>query len=912
MSLVGPTPSRAQFSGYPTSWEFDGLLTSGEPVHLRPMLQSDISGLAALAWAAEDLSRSFDAGSLTNDAPHGTEVIEGSQVAFVLLAGTDPVAFGGYHRSGPGGQSAEFVLVVADSFRHRGAATLLLEALSAHARTKGVWQFVAETRDESPAMLEVLEDTGLRCVSSAESGVVRVEIDLRPTPDYRSRCDEREATAEAASIAAILRPRSVAVVGAGRHPGSVGHEVVRSLLAGDYSGCVYPINPSARSICGVPAFPSLLSLPERIDLAIIAVPPTDVPDVLEEAGALGVRATIVITAGFGETGRSGVQVEAELLATARRHGMRIVGPNCLGVVNTDPEIRMNATFAGLEPLPGSLALVSQSGAVGIVLVEQARTSGIGLSSFVSVGNSLDVSANDLLCYFERDERTAVVALYLESLGNPRKFARIARRVGASKPIVALKAGVTPAGARGARSHTAAAATPQVVVSALLQGAGVIKVERLEELFDVSSLLGATPLPAGNRVALVGNSGGPLILAADACEGGGLAVPELDQATRAALREVVTPTAAVGNPVDLTADGTASVLGDALELVLGDDAVDVVIVVTTELIALPAQAAREVVGRVAQSSKKPIVACILGSAPALAAAPDTSQGVAVAQLPSPERAAAAVAHVCSYAEWRRRPRPAARASWESFDEVAVHEIVASTLARSAQGGWLDLDQAARLVEKCGVPAVPTRAAASADEAVAIAESMGYPVALKVRSGELVHKSEAGGVALGLEGSDSVRDAYEAMARRLGPQMDGVVLQPMVAPGLEAIVGLASDPVFGPVVMVGLGGVMTELLGDRAFAVPPLDAGAADALVASLRAAPLLGGYRGAPLVDRAALVGALEMIAHVAEEVPELVELDLNPLLVNSAGVLAVDCKARLAPQGGGPGPLFRALPPDRR
>jgi acyl-CoA synthetase (NDP forming) len=683
----------------------------------------------------------------------------------------------------------------------------------------------------------------------------------------------------------------------------VGHQVVRSLLVGDFSGTVYPVNPAARAVCGVPAFPALLSVPEPVDLAVIAVPASAVPGVIDEAASIGVRAVTIITAGFGETGRSGAAVETQLLSVARTHGMRIVGPNCLGVANTDPDVRMNATFGPLDPLPGRLAIVSQSGAVGVLLGEQTRAAGLGLSAFVSVGNKLDVSPNDLLCFFEQDDRTAVIALYLESLGNPRKFARIARRVGAAKPIVALKAGRTSAGARGARSHTAAAATPEVTVAALLQSAGIIKVDRLEELLDVSAILLAAPLPAGRRVAMVGNSGGPLILAADACEGGELTVPELGEATQHALGKVLAAAAATANPVDLTADGTAEMLEQALEIVLADDSIDAVITVVIETMAISAAATQETVARVAQRAGKPVVACAVE-----AAAPRLPAGAAeIAELASPERAAAALGHVCRYAQWRRRPLLPAEEPEELSDHPVISEIVASALASSPGGGWLELDQGARLLEACGLPVLPTRGAAAAAEAAEAAEAVGFPVVLKARSGEVVHKTEVGGVALNLGDADAVRAAYETMESRLGAQMGGAVVQPMAPLGVEAIVGLASDPEFGPIVMAGLGGVMTDLLQDRAFAVPPLEPGAADAMVASLRAAPLLDGYRGAPKVDRRALVTVLEQVARVAEEVPELAELDLNPIVVSPDGALAVDCKARLAPRQPGPGPLFPAL-----
>jgi acyl-CoA synthetase (NDP forming)/GNAT superfamily N-acetyltransferase len=900
-------------AGYPSEWEFDGLLRNGEEVLVRPIQSADAPALLAFhATVSPDrihrhVLLEHPTLSLV-EAARFSEVDYNARMAFVAVVSDQLVGLASYDRLDPPVPAAEASFVVTGAYQRHGVATLLFESLAEYARTRGIVRFLAEIMAQNLAMLEVFGATGLRCTRDDRGVTVGVEIDLRPTPEYRASCDKREATAEAASIAAILRPGSIAVVGAGRHPGNVGHEVVRSLLVGDFSGTVYPVNPSARAVCGVPAFAALSSIPEQIDLAIVAVPAPAVPGVIEEAASSGVRAVTIITAGFAETGRSGAAVETELLSVARRHGMRIVGPNCLGVMNTDPEIRMCATFAPLDPLPGRLALVSQSGAVGVVLGEQTRAAGLGLSAFVSVGNKLDVSPNDLLCFFESDDRTSVIALYLESLGNPRKFARIARRVGETKPIVALKAGRTSAGARGARSHTAAAATPEVTVAALLQSAGVIKVDRLEELLDVSAILLAAPLPTGRRVALVGNSGGPLILAADACEGGGLAVPEIREATQHALGKVLVPAAAVANPVDLTADGTAAMLEQALEIVLRDDAIDAVIVVFTETLTTSAAAARESVAHVARLAGKPVVACTVGVDTPLG----PSGAAAVAEVPSPERAAAALGHVCGYAKWRRRPRPSAALPEDLSDQPTISEIVASKLASSGTGGWLELDQAARLLEACGVPVLPTRGATTAEEAAVVAASVGFPVVLKARSGDVVHKSEVGGVALGLDNADAVRTAYETMESRLGAQMGGAVIQPMAPRGIEAIVGLASDPAFGPVVMVGLGGVMTDLLRDRAFTVPPLEPGAAGAMVASLRAAPLLDGYRGAPKVDRQALVAVLERIAHVAEEVPELVELDLNPILVSPTGALAVDCKARVAPRRPGPGPLFPALRPRTR
>jgi acyl-CoA synthetase (NDP forming)/GNAT superfamily N-acetyltransferase len=898
----------AEPAGYPREWEFDGLLRNGEAVVVRPIRPEDAQALVGLHGAVSPGTLHWHAllaGQVLSLAAAAgfSEVDYDTRMAFVALVSDELVGLASYDRLDAPTPTAEASFMHADAYQGQGVTTLLFESLSEYARASGILRFTAEVKAQNTALLEVFAATGLRCARQGGPETVRVEIDLRPTAAYRASCDQREAVAEVASIASVLRPRSIAVVGAGRHPANVGHQVVRSLLVGDFSGTVYPVNPAARAVCGVPAFPALLSIPEPVDLAVVAVPAAAVPGVIEEAASAGVRAVTIITAGFGETGRSGAAVETELLSVARKHGMRIVGPNCLGVINTDPDVRMIATFGSLDPQPGHLALVSQSGAVGMVLTEQTRTAGLGLSAFVSVGNKLDVSPNDLLCFFEADERTSAVALYLESLGNPRKFARIARRVGAAKPIVALKAGRTTAGARGARSHTAAAATPEVTVTALLRSAGVIKVDRLEELLDVSAILLASPLPAGRRVALVGNSGGPLILTADACEGAGLAVPELGAATRQALGEVLVAEAASANPVDLTADGTAAMLERALDIVLGDDAIDAVITVVVETMAISAAAVRQTTARVARRAGKPIVACSVE-----AAAPrKPGRAVHVAEIPSPERAATALGRVCGYAQWRRRPLPPADQSEEPSDHPVIREIVDAKLASSPGGGWLALDQATRLLAACGLPVLPARPAASAAEAAAVAEAVGFPVALKARAGDLVHKSDVGGVTLGLADSEAVRTAYETMQARLGAQMGGAVIQPMAAPGVEAIVGLATDPEFGPVVMAGLGGVLTDLLRDREFAVPPLEPGAADAMVASLRAAPLLDGYRGAPKADRQALVAVIETVARVAEEIPELAELDLNPILVGPAGAIAVDCKARIAPRSPGPGPLFPAL-----
>ncbi len=887
---------------YPTPWELDGLMTSGESIFIRPIRIDDVDRLVHFhsSLSPETIRMRFfgEHPELSErEAARFSTIDYRDRMGVLAFAREQLIGFASFDRidSTP---RAEVAFVVSDAYQRHGVGMLMFECLAAYARDAGIEQFVAEILSENNGMRDMFYSTGLDCRDERDKEILQVVLDLTMTEEYRLRCDEREAVAEVASMSAILRPRSIAVVGAGRRTTSIGHRVFRGLLSGDYSGTVYPVNPLARSICGVPAYPSLSALPEAIDLVIVAVPAAAVPAVLAEAAECSVRASVVISAGFGEMGPAGAAVEAGILEMARRHGMRIVGPNCLGVMNTDPDIGLRATFADLEPLPGHLALATQSGAVGIVLVEQACAAGLGLSNFVSMGNKLDVSSNDLLCFFESDERTSVIALYLESLGNPRKFARIAQRVAQKKPIVALKAGKTRSGSRGARSHTAAAATPETAVTAMLKGAGVIKVDRLEELIDVSSILLTGVLPFGRRVALVGNSGGPLILTADACEMSGLVIPEFGAETKRALAQIAVPAAALDNPIDLTADGTTVDLANILDVVLADTSIDAVIVVSTDLPTMTLGDTLACLTDVARRSSKPLIACLLGPRPL------ERQECFVPLIPSPERAALALAHVCNYAQWRNESHPSQIAS--TVISQAVRDIITSHLTTHDEG-WMTLDEASELLAAGGVRVVATRAAFSADEAARVATSIGFPVVLKARSGSLLHKSDIGAVVIGLESELAVAQAYTAMDQRLGTSMGGAVVQAMVSSGVEAIVGLTRDPKFGPMVMVGMGGVLTDLISDHAFGIPPLRPFDAATMVSSLRTAALLDGYRGAAPLDREALIDLVNLVAHLADEIPELAEVDLNPVIVGPAGVLAVDCKVRLAPRTEGPGALFRAL-----
>lgn len=708
-------------------------------------------------------------------------------------------------------------------------------------------------------------------------------IRVDPVDTAGEMLEPRELVAEGFRLSHVLTPRSVAVIGASRDPGSIGHRLLLNVLGGGFAGPVFAVNPRADAVAEVPAYASVGDIPEEVDLAIVAVPAAAVPAVVDACGEKGVRGVVVVSAGFSEIGPEGAALEREVLRRVRRWGMRLVGPNCLGVLNT--AVGLNATFAPARPSPGRVAFLSQSGALGIALIDWTGRLGIGLSSFVSIGNAADVSGNDLLQFWEDDPQTAVILLYLESFGDPRTFSRLARRVGKKKPVVAVKSGRTSAGTRAASSHTASAASADVAVDALFLQAGVTRVETLEQLFDVARVLATQPLPSGRRVAILGNSGGPGILAADACDGAGLLVPALAGATQAELRALLGPHAAVANPVDMVAAAGPGQYEQALRLVLADDNVDAALAIYTRILA-PADDVVEAIERAAGDSGKPVVATVFAAGAAV-----DGQRSTVPRFTAPEPAAMALGRIARYAEWLARDRGVVP-DLADVDRDAARALVDDAL-RGSGDGWLAIDRAAELLRAYGVRVVAMRRADDAGAAVALAEELGYPVALKAASGAIVHKTDVGALRLDLRSGQQVRDAYAAMQASLGDQLGGVVVQRMARPGIEVIVGVVQDPSFGPLLMFGMGGVATELFADRTFRILPLTDVDARDVVRSLRASPLFFGYRGEPPADAASLEDLLLRVARLAGDVPEVSELDLNPVLVSEHGTAVVDVKVRL-------------------
>lgn len=895
-------------SAYPAEWETDVVVADGATLHLRPIRPDDRDALNALFARLSDETiqfRFFTPLKQLSDSwlTRLTNVDYVDRMALVGVLGDDLVAVGRYDRLDDPTR-AEVAFTVEDAHQGRGIGTLLLEHLALAARERGIDTFTASVLTGNRRMLDVFHDTAFPVTQHFEGGAIQLEFPITPTEAALVAQARRDHWAEARSMTRLLAPRSIAVVGASRRAGTIGHEIFRNLVTGDFTGPVYPVNATAPSVAAVRAYPSVVDIPGDVDLAVIAVPAEAVIDVVADCARRQVHGLVIITAGFAEFDGGGER-QREVVERARRGGMRLIGPNCMGVVNTSPDIRMNATFAPFAPERGRVAFASQSGALGIELLHRAGTLGLGVSSFVSLGNKADVSSNDLLPYWHEDPETDVILLYLESFGNPRRFGRFAREIARTKPIVAVKGGRTPTGVRAASSHTAALSSPDATVAALFRQAGVIRVDTLEQLFDTAQVLAHQPLPAGRRLAIVSNGGGPAILAADACDGFGLDVPELSAALQLELRRLSSPKATVRNPIDLVSSASAEHFDRTLRALLACDEVDAVLVIfVPPLVTETEDVARALVD--AADGSKPVVACFLGQE-GVPEALRADDGRAIPSFAFPESAVRALGRVAEHAAWLRR-EPGEVPELEGVDPAAGRAIVERFIAEHPTGGWLDSEDAVALVSAFGVPCASSRRVSSADEAVAAARGLGLPVALKAASGNIVHKTDVGAVRLDLASADAVRDAFEAMAARLGASMGGAVVQPMVAAGIEVIVGILHDRSFGPTVAFGMGGIEAELLRDTALQLVPVTDADAHDLVRSLRMSPRFFGYRGSEPVDVAALEDLLLRVSLVADHLPEVVELDANPVVVSATGVAALDVKVRLGPAP----PLYeerRALTP---
>ena len=694
---------------------------------------------------------------------------------------------------------------------------------------------------------------------------------------------------------AIFRPRSIAVIGASRRPGSIGHEILHNLIEHDFQGVVFPVNPTARVIHSIKAYPSVLDIPDPVDLAVVVVPYRQVLGVVEECGRKGVRGLVVITAGFREVGGEGIAREEALIERVRAYGMQLVGPNCMGVINTEPAVSMNATFAPTFPPPGPIAIVSQSGALGVTILDHARELGLGVSMFVSVGNKSDVSGNNLIEYWSRDPGTKLIVMYNESFGDPRRFTRLARRITKEKPILAVKAGRTPTGARAASSHTGALAGTDVAVDALFEQCGVIRATTLEELFDFAMAFSNQPVPRGDRVAIITNAGGPGILTADACESLGLEITPLTEETRARLRAEVAEEASVQNPVDLIASADAAVYRVALDIVLQDANVDAAIAIFVPPVQVDTGAvATGIAEIVARHEDKTVLACLMGKKGVHGGMTELKRHNIPAFM-FPESAARALAAMVRYRRWRERPL----GDVVELEADPARARAAIDSARRDGREHLTLAEVEEVLGAYGIPLVESRFASSSEAAVDAAGSLGWPVVLKVESPSVVHKSDVGGVRLGLEDADEVREAYSEIEAAVGAgRMEGVRVQRMIEDGRETVIGMTNDRTFGPLIMFGLGGIYVEVLGDVVFRIAPISAIDAREMVRSLRGDALLAGVRGEEPVAYEALEDAILRVSQLVLDLPEIAEMDVNPFLAfpERERCLAVDGRIRLSPE----------------
>lgn len=800
--------------------------------------------------------------------------------------------------SGRGGEKhAEVAFLVEDAHQGRGTGTLLLEHLARIARRQGISGFEASTLGENNRMLRVFSDSGFRVKRALDAGIFLVSFPTEETEDYVQASVHRIRTAAARSVEPIFKPRSIAVIGASREENSVGNSVVKNLQASGFTGPVHPVNPKADEILGLKCYPDVLSIGEPPELAVITVPAKLVEKVLAQCSEAGVRAVVVITAGFAEVG--GKEAETRLRRLVRESGMRMVGPNCLGVLNTNPDVKMNATFTSLWPPNGNIGFLSQSGALGIAILDYARNTNLGISQFISVGNKADVSGNDLISFWSEDEDTDVIVLYLESFGNPRKFARLAPEIARRKPIIAVKAGRTQAGTRAASSHSAALASLDVAVDALFEQAGIIRTDTMKQLFDVAGFLSNQPVPKGGRIGVVTNAGGPGILLADACEGMGLELPTLSEHTVARLREFALAEAALGNPVDLVASAPPAHFEKAIEIVGADPGVDALVALYIPTAVTSSEDAARALAKGIGKLPKDIPASVVFIR--TGGAPEELHGGPRGRLPVygfPEDAARVLWHARRYGAWREKPR-GEFFEISAFEKSAIRSIVDRVLEGRGEPLWVGHEDLMAMLKVVGIHVAEAEELAP-DQAPEAAGRLGYPLVAKAVAPGIVHKSDVGGIILGLNTKDAVKEAVKTLRERMeraDSTLEAVLLQRQVKGGQETLVGVTSDPTFGPLIVVGMGGVLVELLKDTAFRLPPVSDLDAREMLEELRSAPLLEGYRGAPAADKEALIELITRLSALVQVIPELREMDLNPVKVlePGEGAIVVDARMRLEP-----------------
>lgn len=868
----------------PRHWEADVLLRDGRTAHIRPIQPEDRDLLVEFYSRVSDQSKYYRFFSpmpelSERDLDRFTKVDHRDRVAMILLVAGQMIAVGRYDTIRPG--YAEVAFLVEDAHQGRGIGQLLLEHLAQAGRERGIEEFVAEVLPDNQAMIHTFKDAGYQVRSAFEDGVMELVFRIDPTDTALGVMEQREHRAEYASIERFFSPKSVAIIGASRRQDTIGRALVRHLVLGNFTGRIHVVNPSADSVSGMPAWKSVGDIPGDVDVAIVAVPAESVQDVVLDCAAKGVHGLVVISSGFAETGEEGRMRQRRLVGLSRSYGLRLIGPNALGIINTDPDVQLNASLSSVMPPRGRAGFFCQSGALGSAILEKVQNRGLGLTTFVSAGNRADVSGNDLLQYWEEDDATEVVLLYLESIGNPRKFSRIARRVSRRKPIVAVRSGRSSQGVPMGHAVRKIGA-PGEAVDAMFRQAGIIQVESLEEMFDVAQLLAHQPLPRGRRVAIVGNSDALGLLAADAANSVGLVVNRQEA---------------------LGADATAEDFEDALDAAIDDPEVDAVAAIFIP--PLNVAGAREdvanVLAAVGEQSDKPIVSTFLGTegVPELLRVPDVAGSSAgrgsVPSYPAVEAAVRALARVVEYAVWLRVPNvPPVEPGSNDLD--AARHLVNEVLMRHPEGRDLDFDEQYRLLTAYGIDLWDTYAVATLDEATTAGEALGWDVVLKATADHLRDRPDLAHVWRNIDTPAEMAQAWRSLTSLItDPDNAGFVVQRNAPPGVPVTIATMEDPLFGPVLSFGIGGPLTELLGDRSYRIPPLADHDAQDMVREIKASPLLFGYRGSEIVDVAEIERLVRQVAQLQHDLPQVRALQLPLVLAGAESATVLGANVRVEP-----------------
>jgi acyl-CoA synthetase (NDP forming)/GNAT superfamily N-acetyltransferase len=869
----------------------DVIGADGALVHIRNTVGKDEAAVLDLIARASDASLRFRffTGERAPAARYVAGLISGPDTGGLALVAEQAgrvVGLASLDITRP--TAGEIAFIVDDAVQGRGIGTLLLEQLVDAARARGITVLEADVLVDNAAMVRVFLDSGFEHGFASSAGVVTVTLAISDPTLAITSIESREGRAEHASMQRMTSPRSVVVIGAGRTPGRVGHEVLRNLLDGGFTGDVYVVNPNADTVCGLPTYASVADVPGPVDLAVVAVPAQHVSQVIDDCGEAGIRGAVILTSGMGEVGADAKLEEHALVLRARRHGMRIIGPNCLGILNTDTGIRLNATFGDLAAVPGPMAVGSQSGAVGIALLADAARAGLGVSEFVSLGNKADVSGNDLLLHWSADPRTKVIALYLESLGNPRKFGALARIIRQTTPILVLKGGRSTSGQRAGLSHSAAAMSSTTAVDTLFAEAGVLRMESAAAMVDAARIFADCPPMAGPRLAILGNAGGAGVLAADVAESSLLQVPALSEATKQALRDRA-GAVAVDNPIDLGAGAGPDRVEAATRILIDSGEIDAIVTLFVATRAGDVRSSLAAVATAVADSPVPVVAAFLGASPGAMAIP-VGGGHRIPILDSAEDAVRAVGRAWEYASYSPR-QPHEDHPLDGLDRVGVSAVIDGFLEAHPDGGWVGTEQASEILALYGISTPATAYPHSEEAAVAAAQHIGYPIVLKTGDPDVVHKTDVGGVLLGLTTDAEIVAGYRAVTA--GTSSTAVTIQSQAERGVELCIGIVSDPRFGPMITVGAGGTLTDLLADRRWGFAPITGDDAEQMLDELKCGPLLHGYRGADPVDIRGAADIVSRVSALADSHRRIVELDINPLVVGTSGTLALDVKMRI-------------------